>query len=322
MRRRAFITLMGGAAAMPLAARAQQAMPVVGFLRSTSLADATPLVVALRQGLKEAGFVEGQNVAMEQRYADNRTEQLPALAADLARLPVVLIVADNPSALAARDATTIPIVFASGGDPVKSGLVASLNRPGGKATGVVFLTGMLATKRFELLRQLVPKATTVAAFMHPGTPTTDAERRDLQSGAQTVGQQIVIYDVGSSADIEAAFASLASRGIGALLVGSGPFLNSQARSIIALAASQRLPVMYPQREHALNGGLMSYGTSITDAYRQAGIYAGRILKGEKPADLPVVQSAKFEFVINLKTAKTLGLEFHPQLLGLADEVIE
>jgi putative ABC transport system substrate-binding protein len=295
---------------------------VVGFLRSTSLADATPLVVALRQGLKEAGFVEGQNVAIEQRYADNRTEQLPALAADLARLPVVLIVADNPSALAARDATTIPIVFASGGDPVKSGLVASLNRPGGKATGVVFLTGMLATKRFELLRQLVPKATTVAAFMHPGTPTTDAERRDLQSGAQTVGQQIVIYDVGSSADIEAAFASLASRGIGALLVGSGPFLNSQARSIIALAASQRLPVMYPQREHALNGGLMSYGTSITDAYRQAGIYAGRILKGEKPADLPVVQSAKFEFVINLKTAKTLGLEFHPQLLGLADEVIE
>jgi putative ABC transport system substrate-binding protein len=307
---------------MPLAARAQQPMPVVGFLRSTSLADATPLVVALRQGLQEAGFVEGQNVAMEQRYADNRTEQLPALAADLARLPVVLIVADNPSALAARDATTIPIVFASGGDPVKSGLVASLNRPGGKATGVVFLTGMLATKRFELLRQLVPKATTVAAFMHPGTPTTDAERRDLQSGAQTVGQQIVIYDVGSSADIEAAFASLASRGIGALLVGSGPVLNSQARSIIALAASQRLPVMYPQREHALNGGLMSYGTSITDAYRQAGIYAGRILKGEKPADLPVVQSAKFEFVINLKTAKTLGLEFHPQLLGLADEVIE
>jgi putative ABC transport system substrate-binding protein len=322
MRRRTFITLVAGAAAMPLAARAQQPMPVVGFLRSTSLADATPLVVALRQGLKEAGFVEGQNVAIEQRYADNRTEQLPALAADLARLPVVLIVADNPSALAARDATTIPIVFASGGDPVKSGLVASLNRPGGKATGVVFLTGMLATKRFELLRQLVPKATTVAAFMHPGTPTTDAERRDLQSGAQTVGQQIVIYDVGSSADIEAAFASLASRGIGALLVGSGPFLNSQARSIIALAASQRLPVMYPQREHALNGGLMSYGTSITDAYRQAGIYAGRILKGEKPADLPVVQSAKFEFVINLKTAKTLGLEFHPQLLGLADEVIE
>jgi putative ABC transport system substrate-binding protein len=324
MKRRQFLAAVGGMAASPidwpLAARAQQAMPVVGFLRSTSLADAAPLLVALREGLKEAGFVEGRNVAIEHRYADNRTEQLPALAADLARLPVAVIVADNPSALAARDATTVPIVFASGGDPVKSGLVASLNRPRGKATGVVFLTGMLATKRFELLRQLVPKATTVAAFMHPGTPTTDAERRDLQSGAQTVGQQIVIYDVGSSADIEAAFASLASRGIGALLIGSGPFLNSQARSIITLAASQRLPVMYPQ--HALNGGLMSYGTSITDAYRQAGIYAGRILKGEKPADLPVIQSAKFEFVINLKTAKTLGLEFHPQLLGLADEVIE
>ena len=322
MRRREFIAGLAGAAAMPLAARAQQPMPVIGFLRSTSLADATPLAVALRQGLKEAGFVEGRNVLIEHRYADNRTEQLPALAADLARLPVTVIVADNPSALAAKDATTTPIVFASGGDPVKSGLVASLNRPGGKATGVVFLTGMLATKRFELLRQLVPKATTVAAFMHPGTPTTDAERRDLQSRAQNVGQQIVIYDVGSSAAIEAAFASLASRGIGALLIGSGPFLNSQARSIVALAASHGLPVMYPQREHALNGGLMSYGTSITDAYRQAGVYAGRILKGEKPADLPVVQSAKFEFVINLKTAKTLGLEFHPQLLGLADEVIE
>jgi putative ABC transport system substrate-binding protein len=320
--RRAFIAALGGAAVLPFAARAQQAMPVVGFLRSSFRIDATHLAAALRSGLAEAGFVDGRNVAIEHRYADNRTEQLPVLAAELARLSAVVIVADTPSALAAKDATAVPIVFASGGDPVKSGLVASLNRPGSKVTGVVFLTGMLATKRFELLRQLVPKATTVAAFMYPGTPTTDAERRDLQSGSQTVGQQIVVYDIGSGGDIEAAFASFASRGIGALLVGAGPFLNSQAQSIIALAASQRLPAMYPQREHALNGGLMSYGTSITDAFRQAGVYAGRILKGEKPADLPVMQSSKFEFVINLKTAKTLGLEFHPQLLGLADEVIE
>jgi putative ABC transport system substrate-binding protein len=322
MERRQFLGVLGGVAAGPFAARAQQPMPVVGFLRSSFKTDATHVAAALRSGLEEAGFVEGRNVAIEQRYADNRTEQLPSLAADLARLRVAVIVADNLSALAAKDATATPIVFASGGDPVKSGLVASLNRPGGRITGVLFLTGMLATKRFELLRQLVPKATTVAAFMHPGTPTTDSERRDLLSGAQTVGQQIVIYDVSSDGDIKAAFASFASRRIGALLVGSGPFLNSQGQSIVAMAATQRLPAMYPQREHALNGGLMSYGTSITDAYRQAGVYAGRILKGEKPADLPVIQSAKFEFVINLKTAKTLGLEFHPQLLGLADEVIE
>jgi putative ABC transport system substrate-binding protein len=322
MKRREFIAALGGVAALPLAARAQQSLPRIGFLRSSLRSDATHLATALHRGLEEAGFVDGRNVVIEHRYADNRTEQLPVLAADLARLPVVVIVADSPSALAAKEATATSIVFASGGDPVKSGLVASLNRPGGKVTGVVFLTGMLATKRFELLRQLVPKATTVAAFMHPGTPTTDAERRDLQSGAQAVGQQIVIYDIGSRADIDAAFASFVSRGIGALLVGSGPFLNSQAQSVVALAASQRLPVMYPQREHVLNGGLMSYGTSITDAYRQAGIYTGRILKGEKPADLPVIQSAKFEFVINLKTAKVLGLEFHPQFLGLADEVVE
>jgi putative ABC transport system substrate-binding protein len=325
-RRRAFIAGLGGVAAGPVlatfAARAQQAKPVVGLLRSSTRANTAHLMTALSIGLKEAGFVEGERVTIEARYADNQTDRLPALAAELARHPVAALVADNIAALAAKSVTTVPIVFASGGDPVKAGLVASLNRPGGHVTGVLFLAGVVTTKRFELLRQLVPKATIIAAFIHPGSPTTDAERRDLQAAAQATGQQIAFYDINRAEDIESAFASLGSRGIGAILVGTGPFLNSQAPAIVTLAARQRLPVMYPQREHAVDGGLMSYGTSITDAYRQAGVYAARILKGEQPADLPVIQSSKFEFIINLKTAKTLGLEFHPQLLGLADEVIE
>jgi len=277
---------------------------------------------ALSTGLKEAGFVEGESVTIEGRYADNQTDRLPALAAELAGHSVAVIVADNVAALAAKSVTTLPIVFASGGDPVKAGLVASLSRPGGHVTGVLFLAGVVTTKRFELLRQLVPKATIIGAFIHPGSPTTDAERRDLQSAAKAAGQQIVFHDVNSVGDIESGFASFGSRGIGAALVGSGPFLNSQTPAIIALAARQKVPVMYPQREHAMSGGLMSYGTSITDAYRQAGVYAARILKGARPADLPVIQSSKFELIINLKTAKALGLEFHPQLLGLANEVIE
>ena len=322
MRRRAFIAGLGGAAALPLVTRAQQAKPVVGLLRSSTRANTIYLMAALSAGLKEGGFVEGEGVTIEPRFADNRTDRLVVLAAELARHPVAVIVADNVAALAAKSVTTIPIVFASGGDPVKAGLVASLNRPGGHVTGVLFLTGVVTTKRFELLRQLVPKATTIAAFIHPGSPTTDAERRDLQAAGQAVGQQIAFYDVNRDGDIESAFASFGSRGVGAVMVGSGPFLNSRASDIVALAARHKLPVMYPQREHALAGGLMSYGTSITDAYRQAGVYAARILKGEQPADLPVIQSSKFEFVINLKTAKTLGLEFHPQLLATADEVIE
>jgi putative ABC transport system substrate-binding protein len=321
MRRREFIAGLG-ATALPRVAHAQQAMPVVGLLRSSTRANTTHLMAALSVGLKEAGFVEGQTVTIEARYADNRADRLPALAAELVRHPVAVIVADNAAALVAKSVTTIPIVFASGGDPVKAGLVASLNRPGGHVTGVLFLAGVVATKRFELLRQLVPKAAIIAAFIHPGSPTTDAERRDLQAAAQAAGQQIAFYDVNRAGDIESAFASFGSRGIGAVLVGSGPLLNSLAPAIIALAQRQKMPVMFPQREHAVAGGLMSYGTSITDAYRQAGIYAARILKGGQPADLPVIQSSKFELVINLKTANALGLEFHPQLLGLADEVIE
>jgi putative ABC transport system substrate-binding protein len=325
MRRREFITLLSGAAvAGPVAALAQQtALPVIGFLRSAPLADAAHLVTAFRQGLKDAGFIEGQNVAVEYRSADNQLDRLPALVADLVRRPVAVIVGNNPSAIAAKAATaTVPIVVVTAGDPVRSGLVASLNRPGGNVTGVIFFGGVLGAKRLELLRQLVPKATTIAMLVIPDTPTTEAERRDVQAAAQTIGQHLIIHDVSSDRDIETAFATFVQRGAGALLVGSGAFLFSNAQRVIALAARHRLPASYVWRETVVAGGLMSYGTSITDAYRQAGIYVGRILKGEKPADLPVMRSTKFEFVLNLKTANALGLTVPQSLLVAADEVIE
>jgi ABC-type uncharacterized transport system substrate-binding protein len=324
MRRREFITLLGGAAAAwPLTARAQSAMPVIGFLRSASLADVPHYVVAFRDGLKEEGFVEGRNVAIEFRSAEGHFDRLPTLVAELTRRPMAVIVGDNIAALAAKSATTtVPIVFAAGGDPVKDGLVASLNRPGGNVTGVNFFAGVLGAKRLELLHQLAPRAATIAVLIRPNTTETEAERRDLQAAAQAIGLELVIFDATSANDIDTAFVTFAERGAGALHVGSGAFLFSHRQRVIAQAARSGLPTSYPAREAALAGGLMSYGASLTDALRQAGKYAGRILKGEKPADLPVIQSTKFEFVLNLKTAKTLGLDVPDRVLVAADEVIE
>jgi putative ABC transport system substrate-binding protein len=325
MRRREFITLLGSAAvAWPFAARAQQpAMPVIGFLRSASLADATHIVTAFRQGLREAGFVEGQNVAVEYRSAEDRHDRLPALVSDLIRRPVAVIVGNYNAALAAKAATTtVPIVFATGADPVKEGLVTSLNRPGANVTGVSFFGGVLGAKRLELLRQLVPRATTIGVVMNPNRPDTEAERRDVQAAALAIGQQLIILDVRSDRDLEMAFSTFVQRGVGALFVGGGAFMSSNRELLVALAARHALPAIYSTREPVLAGGLMSYGSSIPDAVRQAGIYTGRILKGEKPGELPVMRSTKFDFVINLKAAKALGLEFNPQMLSLADELVE
>jgi putative ABC transport system substrate-binding protein len=326
MKRREFITLLGGAAVpvlQPFATRAQQAIPVIGFLNSTSNAVTTHLFAAYRQGLKEAGFIDGQNVAAEYRWAENQLDRLPSLAAELIRRPVAVIVGNAPSALAAKAATTsIPIVFTTGGDPVQDGLVTSLNRPGGNVTGVSFLGAVVGAKRLDLLRQIVPKATTIALLVNPNSPATDAERREVQAAAPAVGLQLTVANVGAVGDLETTFATFVERGVSALIIGGGSFLFSNRERIVALAARHALPAIYTQREHAVAGGLMSYGTSQTDAYRRAGVYAGRILKGERPGDLPVLQAAKFEFVINLKTAKTLGLEFNPQLLSIADELIE
>jgi putative tryptophan/tyrosine transport system substrate-binding protein len=325
MRRRDVIKgIAGSAAAWPLTAHAQQrATPIVGFLRSTSPALFQNLVVAFGQGLNEAGFVEGQNVAIEYRYADNQIDRLPVLVADLIRLPVAVIVVNSGAAFAAKAATTtIPIVLAAGDDPVKSGLVASLNRPGGNITGVTWLASRLGAKRFELLRQVVPKATTIAMLVDPNAPETESEGKDVQAAAQAIGLQLITFDVSSDRDIETAFATLVKGGAGALLVGAGAYLNSKRESIAALAARYAIPTMYLQREAVVAGGLMSYGPSQSNAYYQAGIYVGRILKGEKPGDLPVTQATKFEFAFNLKTAKTLGLDVPMIIQMTADEVIE
>ena len=325
IRRRKFLATLGGAAAAwPLAAYTQQpAMPVIGFLRDTSLADATHLVAAFRQGLKEAGFIEGQNVLIEYRSAEDQARRLPALVDDLVRRQVALIVGNTVSSLAAKAATTtVPIVFVSGNDPVINGLVPNLNRPGGNTTGVSFLSSASVTKRLELLRQLVAKPGAIAMLVHPDFPDGEIELRDVQAAAHASGQELIVVEAASDRDIEGAFAPFVQRGAVALFIGSHAFFNSRRERVAALAVRHALPAAYSLREFATAGGLMSYGTSITDAYRLAGTYATRILKGEKPADLPVQQSTKFDFVINLRTAKALGLEIPDKLLALADEVIE
>ena len=325
VRRREFITLLGGAAmAWPLAARAQQAaMPVIGILRSSPAAGSAHLVTAFRDSLKEAGFLEGQNVAIEYRWADGHPERLPALTADLIHHPVALIVANQAAAQVAKAATTtVPIVFTTGADPVRVGLVASLSRPGGNVTGVVFSVGNLTAKRLALLHELVPNALVLAVLLDPNAPVSDEALEGVEEARRTVGRRIEIVKVSAAHDLDAAFARIVQARTGALLVGGGPFFLGQRQQIVGLAARHGLPASYVTREYLEAGGLMSYGPSITEAYRQAGSYAARILKGAKPADLPVVQSTKFELIINLKTAKTLAIDVPDKLIALADEVIE
>ena len=324
MRRREFIALLGSAAAWPLAARAQQStMPVVGFLNSASADGYATMAVAFRRGLKEAGYVEGQNVTIEYRWADNQYERLPALAADLVNRQVNAIFANSPSIPAALAATkTIPIIFNSGDDPVRLGFVASLNRPGGNATGVAIFAGELAAKRLELLHELIPGSKTIAVLVNIDFGPSARFQADAEQAARALGVATPILQASKPSEIEAAFDSLVQTRPDALLVGPGPFLNSHQDLLIARAAKAAIPAAYETRASALAGGLVSYGADVGDAYRQAGLYAGRVLKGEKPADLPVVQATKLELVINLKTAKALGLSIPDKLLAVADDVIE
>jgi putative ABC transport system substrate-binding protein len=325
-KRREFIRLVGGAAAAwPLAARAQQqsGMPIIGYLSVRS--SDNYLVEALRRGLRETGYVEGQNVAIVYHWASGQYDRMPAMATELARLPLAALVTagGEPAALAAKAATsTIPIVFVIGGDPVKAGLVASYNLPGGNATGASILTPTMEAKRLGLLHELVPQATRIAVLLNPNFPPSEGQERDVQEAGRTLGIDIRVLRARSDREIEAAFESVAQQRIAAILVGSDPFFDSRRDQLVALAARQMVPTLYHFREFAAAGGLVSYGVDISDSHRQMGIYVGRILKGAKPADLPVMQPTKLEFVINLKTAKALSLNIPDKLLALADEVIE
>jgi len=328
MRRRDFITLLGGAVATawPLAARAQQpTMPVIGLLSSRAPSESDYLVAAIRQGLKEAGYVEGQNVTLDFRWAEGRYDRLPAYAAELVRRPVTVIVTTggDPAAQAAKAATAAtPIVVVSGSDPVKVGLVASLNRPGGNITGVHLLLLGLGAKRLGLLYELMPAANPIGVLVNPSFADAQTQLRDVEDAAQSLGLELVVLNAGTELEIDTAFADLARQKIGAVLVVSDPFFTIRRVQIAALAARHAIPAVYELREYVAAGGLMSYGPSLAEGYRLGGIYAGKILKGAKPADLPVMQPTKFELVINLKTARTLGLTVPASLLSVADEVIE
>jgi putative ABC transport system substrate-binding protein len=326
MIRREFITLLGGAAAAwPLATRAQQAaMPVIGYLNFGSPESDAPRLTGLRRGLNETGYVEGRNFLIEYRWAGNQPDRLPALAADLVQLRVAVIVAAGLlPALAAKAATTsIPIVFAAAADPVQLGLVASLNRPGGNLTGVNSFAGELGAKGLALLHDLVPSTETIGFLENPNNPIFDLTTRDVLAAAPVVGLKVQILKASTDREIDTAFVSLVQVRTGALLVGNDPFFNSRIEQLVALAARHAIPAMYPLREFAAAGGLMSYGTSNRDIYQQVGIYTGRILKGTKPADLPVMQTTKFDLVINLKTAKALNLQIPDKLFSVSDEVIE